>query len=135
MSKSSIEIGAKLIEIEIAIAIKRNEEEGCFYAWSPQLRCVRDGDTVEEALALCFEALEVLCESWLERDALEQHLSESGYTGIEEVVDGQPRLVYALKEGSLIPHSDNGDAAAFINAPFDDLYKVTIHPQPVRVGA
>jgi predicted RNase H-like HicB family nuclease len=135
MNKSSIEIGAKLIDIEIVIAIKRSDEEDCVYAWSPQLRCMRDGDTAEEALALCREALEVLFESLLERGTLEKHLSENGYVGLEEIVDGEPRLVYALKEGSLIPPSGNGDGSAFTDAPFDDLYKITMHPRLAHVGA
>lgn len=135
MKRNRKELVAAVGGIEVVIAIKHSEEEHCFYAWSPQLSCIRDGNTVEEALALCREALEVLFESLLERGSLDAHLIRHGYIGSDVDVDGQPHRCYALKSGSLVPQPTNKGAKAFTNMPIYGLYKDTVHPTAVHVGA
>jgi len=65
--------------IQVRIAIAWSSEDDCFIAWSPELGCVRDGATQEEAVEMCKEAIEVRFESWIERGTLEENLLASGY--------------------------------------------------------
>jgi predicted RNase H-like HicB family nuclease len=67
------------LAIEVLLVCAHSAEEDCYYAWSPQLRCVRDGQTPDEALESCMEALDILFESLLERDTLHGHLAAHGY--------------------------------------------------------
>jgi predicted RNase H-like HicB family nuclease len=124
----------RLISIEIAIVTKYSDEERCFYALSPQLRCVRDGDTAEEAVALCREALEVLFESLIERKTLQAHLLDNGYEEVPVEIDGKSGIIFALKEGNLIPQGQIHDEQAITSAPFTGVYKQTIHPRRACVG-
>lgn len=79
MGVSSGRTGKRVQKIEVAIAVAWSKSEGVYYAWSPQLRCVRDGKTAEEAVAMCKEALEVLFEGLIERDTLKEYLASHGY--------------------------------------------------------
>ena len=95
------------VTIEVAIAVARSEEEGLYYAWSPQLRCVRDGQTPEEAVAMCKEALEVLFESLIERGTLRDYLQSHGYQE------------YRLPEGKLYDRQD--EEARGLKLPSPDV--------------
>jgi len=125
----------QLITIEVAIVTKYSEEEQGFYAWSPRLQCMRDGDTVEEALVLCREALEVLFESLLERGTLRQYLSEHGYEELLVEANGKQGVLYALQEGNLIPPGLVPGTGTITSAPYGGMYKERFHPQRSCVRA
>lgn len=135
MSGSKKKDGGRLIAIEVAIATKYSDEEQCFYALSPQLRCVRDGETAEQALAMCREALEVLFESLIERGTLRQYLLDNGYEEFQTQLQGQPGILFTLKEGNLIPQSRALGAEAITSAPFTGMYKERFHPRQACVRA
>lgn len=61
---------AALAEVRFTVSVHRDDEEGCYYATAPQLDIVRDGETAEEAIAMCKEACEIKLESSIERGFL-----------------------------------------------------------------
>jgi predicted RNase H-like HicB family nuclease len=125
----------RVVAIEVAVAVKWHKEEGCYYAWSPQLRCVRDGGSVEEALAMCREALEVLLESLIERGTLNEYLCQHGYKLLTVMSDAGAGDLYALSEGNLLLPAVQEDDGFPAQACIDDLYKETITPQVTYAGA
>jgi len=90
--------------IEVAIAIGWSEEEQCFYAWSPQLDCVRDGDSEDEAAMMCREALEVLIEGLIERNTLDTFLTGHGY--MPHYIFDKQMTAYHLADGYIFRQED-----------------------------
>ena len=81
MSKGEVQTrrGSQSSALEVLITAGWNEDDQCFYAWSPQLGCMRDGETEDEAVAMCLEAIEILVEGLVERGTLAGFLREHGY--------------------------------------------------------
>lgn len=116
--------------VELLLAVAYSHAEQCFYAWSPQLRCLRDGDSEAEALAMCREAAEVLIESLLERGTLDSRLAELGYS---VVLDPQAHSYTCLiREGYLFNAEMLGSMDVELEGVLPSLLKQTIF---VEAGA
>ena len=100
---------ADRVLIEVVIVTGYSEEEQCYYAWSPQLGCIRDGDNEERAVALCQEALEIRFESLIERGTLKETLESHGYTLVkhrgQQQFDRPSGALYDRRQAQAITHS------------------------------
>ncbi|MEZ5337695.1 MAG: type II toxin-antitoxin system HicB family antitoxin [bacterium] len=122
----TVDSAAKL-SIELLIVSAFSAEENCWYAWSPQLRCMRDGASPEEALAMSLEAMEILFEGMLERGRLREYLLGCGYSDATQT--SETECSYVLQNSVLfspLSYEDLELAAPFSGPP--TIRKVTWSP-------
>lgn len=67
------------MRIQVTIVTVRSDEDGCFYAFSPHIDVIGDGESESEAIEMFKEAFEIFAEGRLEKGNLEQHLAKCGY--------------------------------------------------------
>lgn len=118
------------LSIEVVIAVAWSEEEQCYFAWSPQLGCIRDGETEEQAISLFTEAIEVRLESWIERGTLEKNLAQHGYS--RSNVDGAPK--FNRVKGPIFDRSAAQAMTFSKSISLQRVDEITVSPGAATVG-
>jgi len=77
------------LRIQVAIVTVRSDEDGCFYAFSPHVDVIGDGEFESEAIEMFKEAFEIFAEGRLEKGNLEQHLTKRGFKASSFYDEGQ----------------------------------------------
>lgn len=118
------------VSVEVVIAVAWSEDEECYYAWSPQLGCIRDGESEEKAVSMFMEAVEVRLESWIERNTLEENLYQHGYTSN----DVKGIKMFARAKGQIFDRSAAQAMTFSDSIILQKVDEITISPGEAVVG-
>ena len=64
------------VAVRVSVAVFWDEEEETWYAFSPTMNNIRDGDTAEEAVTMFRDATEIRTEYQVSKKALRKWLQE-----------------------------------------------------------
>jgi len=111
------------VRIDVVIQIAYSAKDRCFYAKSPQIDIVRDGQNPAEALQYFKNAFEILVESGLRKRTLDKILTAYGYE-LEEFRTDDSRLVkdFALPEYKRYKRRDIAEKEELMFWTSDYLY-------------